>query len=221
MGYKFPDPNSASEEGLVAIGGDLSLETLYNAYSNGIFPWPMSADQPLLWFSLNPRGVLFCDELHISRSMKKLINKNKYKVVFNNNFEAVIEKCAHIKRKDQSDTWIDQRIENAYVELFNNKKAYCVEVYNKDYKLVAGLYGVCFGELVSGESMFHEEDNTSKLAVISLITQLRSKGIKFIDTQMVTSVVASLGAIELERKDFIEMIKKLDLTKDRDQIFKL
>jgi len=219
MAYNFPDPNSASEEGLVAIGGELDTQTLFNAYSNGIFPWPMETNQPLLWFSLDPRGVLYCEDLHISKSMQKLIKKKNYKVVFNNNFEAVLDKCAHIKRKGQSDTWIDDRIKKGYTQLFKQKNAYCVEVYNDQYKLVAGVYGVCFGELISGESMFHEEDNTSKLALIKLIQVLKSSNIKFIDTQMVTSVVSSLGAIEIKREDFLEEIKSLDLNKNRDQIF--
>lgn len=219
MGYSFPHPNTASQEGLVAVGGDLSIDTLFNAYSNGIFPWPFEEETPMLWFSLNPRGILPCSSLHISKSMRRVINANKYKVVFNNNFEAVIDQCAHVKRKDQTSTWIDEKIKKAYINLFNHKKAYCVEVYNNEYKLVGGLYGVCFGDIISAESMFHLESNTSKLAIIKLIQKLKLKNIQFIDTQMVTSVVQSLGAIEIQRNDFLDLISSLNTNRSRDELF--
>lgn len=219
MPYSFPDPNTAQEDGLLSVGGDLSLETLFNAYSNGIFPWPYSEDSPLLWFSLNPRGILEIDKLHISKSMKKFMRQSQYTIRFNTNFDKVIENCAIIKRKNQSDTWIDSRIKSAYCELFKNKYAHSTEVYNPKGELVAGVYGVCFGELISGESMFHIETNTSKLALISLIFKLKEKGIKFLDTQMVTPVTVSLGAKEISRETFLKQIKKLNLNVSRDDIF--
>lgn len=219
MPYSFPDPRTAQDDGLVAVGGDLSIQTLFNAYSNGIFPWPYSEDSPLLWFSLDPRGVLEIDKLHISKSMKRFIRQSKYEIKFNTRFEEVIENCASVKRKDQADTWIDSRVKNAYLELFKNKKAYSVEVYNIEKKLVAGVYGTCFGELISGESMFHKETNTSKLALISLIEKLSESNIKFLDTQMITPVTSSLGAKEIPRESFLRHIQSLDLNVPRESIF--
>lgn len=220
MGYSFPHPSNAQEDGLLAVGGDLSIKTLINAYTNGIFPWPYTKDDPILWFSPDPRGVIFTDELHISKSMKRMINKKQYKVLFNNDFEKVIDSCANTKRKDQANTWIDSRIRQGYLELFKNQMAYSVEVYNKDDLLVGGLYGTCFGELVSGESMFHLESNCSKLALISVVQLLKKSNIKLMDTQMVTSVVESLGAVEISREIFLNNITSLNLNLKRESIFK-
>ncbi len=211
----FPPVSSADESGLLAIGGDLEIESLLLAYSEGIFPWPVSKELPLTWFSPNPRGVIFCDKLRISRTMQKFLNKNPYEIKFNNNFEAVITECAKIPRKDQASTWITQEVLDAYKNMFQNKFAYSVEAYLDD-SLVGGVYGICIGELFSGESMFHKEDNASKICLIQLVSLLHQKGIKILDTQMVTPVVKSMGGIEIPRDEFLKIIKKCNLNKSRE-----
>ncbi|MCT4641408.1 MAG: leucyl/phenylalanyl-tRNA--protein transferase [Bacteriovoracaceae bacterium] len=215
----FPDPSLADENGLLAIGADLSIETLIDAYTHGVFPWPVDKEYPLTWFSLDPRGVLFCDNLHISRSMRRFINKDQYQIKFNTDFESIITKCAYIDRKDQEDTWISEDIINAYIRMFNHKFAYCIGIYNEEDALIAGLYGVCIGELISAESMFHTESNTSKLAVIALVEKLRSKNIPFVDTQMVTPITKDMGAIQIKRQEFLLSLKTLDINKSRFDIF--
>lgn len=220
MAFSFPHPSTAQEDGLLAVGADLSVQTLINAYTSGIFPWPYSPDEPILWFSPDPRGVIETKNLHISKSMQRLINKKKYTVIFNKNFEKVIDSCALVKRKDQSSTWIDSRIKKGYLELFKNKLAYSAEVYNQDQQLVGGLYGTCFGEMISGESMFHLESNCSKLALIAVITRLKECEITLMDTQMVTDVVESIGAAEIPRTEFLKHIASVDFSKKRELIFK-
>ena len=215
----FPPVEAASEDGLVAAGGDLEIDTLREAYRNGIFPWPISVDLPLAWFSPDPRGVLFTDDLHLPKSFLKFLKKCDYKVTFNQAFPEVIRSCAFAYRKNQPSTWITPDIIKGYENLFLNKEAYSVEVWNQENELIGGIYGVCMGEFVSGESMFSKEINASKIGLYELMKHLKLKGIKFLDTQMVTSVVESFGGVYLDRPDFLELIKKLDWTTQRDEIF--
>jgi leucyl/phenylalanyl-tRNA--protein transferase len=211
MAVVFPPLHSASEEGLLAIGGDLELETLLTAYTQGIFPWPVSDDSPLTWFSPDPRGLLEFSDLHTSRSFQRFLRNTNLTVSFNQNFTDVITTCANIKRKHESGTWISQEIIDGYTEMFNNGFAYCVEI-KEDETLVGGLYGICIGELISGESMFHTVDNASKLAIHSLVKKVQSKGVKWIDTQMVTPIIESFGGKEIPREKFINKINDLNFT---------
>lgn len=220
---KFPPVESANEDGLVAVGGDLEMDTLLEAYRRGIFPWPLSTypmnvDLPNTWFSPNPRGVLDFDELHVSRSFLKFLKKTPFNVTFNKAFPDVIVQCATTQRKDQPGTWITPEIMRAYINLFENDYAYSVEVWH-DKKLVAGIYGVVMGEFVSGESMFTHEDNASKQGLYTLVHHLQEKGIKFLDTQMVTEVVRQFGGKYIPRQAFLRRLEELDWTREKETIF--
>ncbi len=208
----FPPIESASADGLLALGGDLSFETLTEAYSLGIFPWPISIDAPLTWFSPDPRGILQFKNFHTSRSFKKFLKKTTLTVSYNQKFEEVIRACATVPRNEEAGTWISEEIIQGYLNLFNKGYAYSVEVNNGD-KLVGGLYGVCFGELISGESMFHYEANASKLALYSLIKILSQKDISWIDTQMVSPLLESMGGESIPRIEFKKRI--IDLKKKK------
>ena len=214
----FPSVESADEDGLLAIGGDLEVDTLITAYQHGIFPWPVSLDLPLAWFSPNPRGILFAEKIHVSKSFSKFLKKNTFKVTFNQAFSQVIKLCAISSRKNQSSTWITSDIIDGYEKLFKADLAYSVEVWNDD-NLIAGLYGVCMGNFVSGESMFTKEDNASKLALYSLMVRLKEKKVTWLDTQMVTSVVEGFGGMYISRPEFLQMISKKDWTRKRSEIF--
>ena len=202
----FPSVDHADEHGLLALGGDLELESLLLAYSRGIFPWPISQEYPLAWFSPDPRGILIFDKLHLSKSLKKFLKKNPYEIRFNTNFEAVIMNCAKISRADNQGTWITEDIINSYINLHRNGFAYSVETYLED-TLVGGVYGVCINRFYSGESMFHKADNASKVALIALLYQLKQKDIGWLDTQMVTPVVESLGGLEIPRETYLKMLE--------------
>ena len=201
----FPPVNESDEHGLLALGGDLEIETLLLAYSQGIFPWPISEEYPLAWFSPDPRGILAFDKLHLSKSFRKFLKKNPYQVKFNTNFEAVIMNCAQVKRSGQDSTWISQDIIDSYIKMHQQGFAYSIETYLED-RLVGGVYGVCINSFYSGESMFHLEENASKVALVSLLYLLKQRDIGWIDTQMVTPVVESLGGIEIPRDIFLKML---------------
>lgn len=219
----FPPVDTASEDGLVAIGGDLEMDTLIAAYQNGIFPWPLSTypqneDFPHTWFSPDPRGVLLFENLHVSRSFIKFLKHTPFQVTFNQAFTEVIHNCAKMPRRGQAGTWITPEIMHAYKTLFDHGLAYSVEVW-KDKNLVGGLYGVVMGDFVSGESMFTLEDNASKQGFYALLMHLQSKGISWIDTQMVTEVVKQFGGTYVPRPAFLELLKKVDWTKKKMEIF--
>lgn len=214
----FPPVEEATEDGLVAIGGDLEIDTLIAAYSRGIFPWPISLDFPLAWFSPDPRGVLDISEIHISKSFEKFLKKNTLEVKFNTSFKEVIKGCAIAPRRGQSSTWITPEIIQGYERLFMDGKAYCVEVWD-DKKLVAGLYGVVLGNFISGESMFTKLPNASKLALYSLIKLLEVNGITFLDTQMVTPVVQQFGGKYINRTEFLKRIEKVSWNTPGSHIF--
>lgn len=214
----FPPVETATVDGLVAIGGDLETDTIITAYEQGIFPWPVSVDLPLAWFSPNPRGILEFKDLHVARSFEKFIKKTHFKVTFNQDFPAVITACARMKRKDQGTTWITPDLLQGYKKLFLEEKAYSVEVWNEE-ELVGGMYGVIMGDFCSGESMFMKEDNASKLALYSLIQKLKSKGIEWLDTQMVTPVVEQFGGKYIPRTRFLKMIEKTNWEILKAEIF--
>lgn len=214
----FPPVEEADEDGLVAIGGDLEVDTLVTAYRQGIFPWPISVELPLAWFSPDPRGVIFTDEIHLPRSFEKFLKKNPYRLSFNQEMRKVILECARVPRKNQPGTWITPDIIRGYEKLFLEGLAYSVEVW-KEEALVGGLYGVVMGEFVSGESMFMKEDGASKFALWGLLQHLKSKGISFLDTQMVTSVVESFGGKYIPREEFLSQLRSIDWDRPRKEVF--
>lgn len=215
----FPPIETASPEGLLAIGGSLDEETLLTAYRQGIFPWPISADSPLTWFSPDPRGILYTEEFHCSKSFIKFLKTTTYEVKFNTNFESVLNNCAMAVRKHETGTWITQEIMDGYLDFFNTGHAYCVEVYDEGI-LIGGLYGVAIGKYVSGESMFHLKDNASKVALYALIGILKKNKISMLDTQMVTPIIESMGGKNISRSSFqseLNLTVKDKLT--RDELF--
>lgn len=205
----FPDVENATQQGIVAVGGDLSIERLLLAYQSGIFPW-YDDDQPLIWWSPNPRFVLFPNELKISKSMKLLLNKNTFVVTYNQAFNKVIRACAIAKRKylndDEQGTWINNDMINAYTLMHEKGYAESVEVWQNG-DLVGGLYGIKLGKCFFGESMFHTVSNASKYGFIHYVQKLKQNGIDIIDCQVYTQHLESLGAKNISRKDFIQIIK--------------
>ncbi len=199
----FPIPELADKDGLLAFGGDLSPERLILAYQNGIFPW-FSDDSPILWWSPNPRFVLFPDNLKISKSMKKFLKKTNYKVTFDTAFRDVILNCASLREKDG--TWITKEMQDAYCKLYELNLAHSVEVWDND-ELIGGLYGVSLGKCFFGESMFSKKDNGSKTGFITLVNFLRKNGFVIIDCQVHTNYLESLGAEHIPRNNFLKIIK--------------
>lgn len=205
----FPNVEESSEEGILAIGGDLSVERLILAYSKGIFPW-YSDESPILWWSPDPRFVLLPSQLKISKSMRPLFNQNKFRVTFDQNFEEVIKNCQNIKREDQPGTWITADMIKAYIKLHKKGYAHSVEVW-LGKELVGGLYGVSLGKVFFGESMFAKVSNASKFGFITLVEHLKQKGFLLIDCQQETKHLESLGAVAIKRKDFIEFLNNNDI----------
>lgn len=204
----FPKPETASEEGILAIGGDLSEERLLLAYQNGIFPW-YSDNEPIIWYCPPNRMVLFPEELKVSKSMKQLMRKGNFTLTENTAFNEVIFNCKHILRKDDFGTWITDAMEQAYMNLHRRGVAKSIEVWCEDSTtkkqvLVGGLYGVDLGNGVfCGESMFSLKSNASKLAFIHLA---KDQQYELIDCQMYTDHLASLGAREIPRAQFLKML---------------
>lgn len=207
----FPPLNQALSEpnGLIAIGGDLSLPRLLNAYQHGIFPW-FSEGEPILWWSPNPRMVLFPDALKISNSLKKTLKNKPFDVRFNTAFRQVISACSHTPRAGQPGTWITQDIIEAYCTLHNAGYAISAECW-QDNTLVGGCYGVKIGQMFYGESMFHLVTDASKVAFVHLVQKLKSEGVGLIDCQMKTAHLARFGAKEISRDDFIDNLSSLIL----------
>ena len=199
----FPHPKLA-ENGLLAVGGDLSPERLLLAYQNGIFPW-YSEEEPILWHAPDPRFVLFPDKFKRSKSLKQLIKKHIYHCTMNFEFEEVIKNCKAFPRKDEEGTWITDEMMNAYIEMHKLGYAYSIEVYNSENSLVGGLYGIKLGKVFFGESMFSKEANASKIALAYLIDNLE---LEMIDTQVFTPHLESLGASYISLGSFLELLKK-------------
>ncbi len=202
---EFPPVEKANAEGLLAVGGDLSAERLLLAYQNGIFPW-FNEDSLILWWSPDPRMVLFPDNIKISKSMKKLMMSNRFRLTKNTCFEAVLEACSTIKRKGQEGTWITEEMKKAYLRLHKKGYAKSYEVWEAD-KLVGGLYGVDMGHFFCGESMFSTISNASKFAFIKLAQECQDRR-AFIDCQLYTKHLESLGAIEIPRAEFIKLLQR-------------
>ena len=201
----FPPPDYADPSGLIAIGGDLSSERLLEAYRVGIFPW-YSDDQPILWWSPDPRLVLELDQFKIARSLRKTLNKGIFKVTFDRVFDEVIAACATVDRDGQQGTWITQEMQDAYIKLHGLGFAHSVETWF-DNQLVGGLYGVSLGKAFFGESMFHLKSDASKVALATLVERLKAWGFRFIDAQMTTEHLVSLGAQELSRRIFLKQLQ--------------
>ncbi|WP_347923815.1 leucyl/phenylalanyl-tRNA--protein transferase [Pontimicrobium sp. SW4] len=198
----FPDVSMANEDGLLAIGGDLTVERLIEAYKSGIFPW-YETGQPVLWWSPDPRFVLFPNKLKVSKSMRQILKNSNYTVTVNKDFRSVITECAIAKREGQSSTWITNEMIEAYCDLHNLGFAKSVEVWREN-KLVAGLYGVDLnGEVFSGESMFTKESNASK---VGFITFVNNSNYSLIDCQVHTSHLESLGAEYIARSKYIKSL---------------
>jgi len=201
----FPPVSQANFEGVLAVGGDLSVERLLLAYKSGIFPW-FENENPILWWSPNPRMVLFLDDLVISKSMRNILNRNIFKVTFNQNFREVILNCQKIKREGQNGTWITNNMMEAYCKLNELGIAKSVEVWQND-KLVGGLYGIDLGHIFCGESMFSRVSNASKVAFIALANQLKATNYKVLDCQVYNEHLESLGCREIEREEFMQILK--------------
>jgi leucyl/phenylalanyl-tRNA--protein transferase len=196
----FPPVDLADKDGVLAIGGDLSVERLLLAYKSGIFPW-YNQGEPIVWYSPPKRMVLFPKELKISKSMHQIIRNSDLKVTFNKNFKEVITNCMQIERKDQSGTWITNEMFTAYQELHKIGVAKSVEVYENDI-LIGGLYGIDLGSVFCGESMFSLKSNASKIAFIYLVKKLEKENYSLIDCQVYNDHLASLGAREIPRNEF-------------------
>ena len=205
----FPPVETAREDmgGLLAIGGDLGPARLLDAYRQGIFPWGTHEGLPL-WYSPDPRMVLFPKEFRLSHSLRKLLRSNQFEVRFDHNFAAVIGACAETPRPGQDGTWISPEMKNAYIRLHELGWAHSVEVYAEG-DLIGGLYGLVIGHMFYGESMFSRRSNTSKIAFAHLIRQLSALGIELIDCQMRTDHLASLGGREIPRQLFIDHLRRL------------
>lgn len=205
----FPPVSVALTEpkGLVAIGGDLSLQRLLAAYQQGIFPW-FSNGEPILWWSPDPRMVLFPNELKISNSLKKTLKNKTFEVRFNTAFREVISACSNTPRGEQNGTWITQDIIEAYTALHKTGYAISAETWVNGL-LVGGCYGVKIGKMFYGESMFHHVTDASKIAFVSLIKHLKELGVGMIDCQMKTAHLASFGAREISREDFLAQLSRL------------
>jgi leucyl/phenylalanyl-tRNA--protein transferase len=200
----FPDPNKAVENGLLAVGGDLSPERLLLAYSRGIFPW-FSQGDPILWWSPNPRTVLFPNQFKISKSLRQSLRNKSFTVKFDSAFADVIDACSNIQRADQDGTWITGEMKDAYVQLHQLGFAHSVETY-MDGKLAGGLYGVSLGRAFFGESMFHYQRDASKIALSYLIEKLIGWEFHFIDAQVETGHLLRLGAEPIPRKKFLALL---------------
>jgi leucyl/phenylalanyl-tRNA--protein transferase len=198
----------------LAIGGDLRPERLVLAYRSGIFPW-FSAGQPLLWFSLDPRTVLETNQVKVPRSLGKVVRQRRYRITLDQAFAAVIAGCAQAPRPNQEGTWIDQRMQEAYLALHEAGFAHSAEAWDDQGQLVGGLYGVAVGRLFAGESMFARSPDASKVAFVHLVRQLERWGFPLIDCQMATSHLARFGAIDWPRERYLEAIGTLARPPDR------
>jgi len=202
----FPLVDQADEEGLLAIGGDLSAERLLLAYRNGIFPW-YNEDEPIYWWSPDPRFVLYPDKLKITKSMQTVLNNGTFRFTINRAFEEVIKNCKSVTRKDQDGTWISPDVQEAYINLHKLGYAHSAEAWVNG-ELTGGLYGIRLGKIFFGESMFSKASNASKFAFINYVKQLQKEDVQLIDCQIYTDHLKSLGATMIERKNFIDLLHK-------------
>jgi leucyl/phenylalanyl-tRNA--protein transferase len=205
--FAFPDPNQADADGLVAYGGDLRPQRLLAAYAQGIFPWPYNEDGPILWYSPDPRMVLPLADLHISRSLRKALNKGLFEVRFDTAFAQVMRRCATTPRPGQRGTWITAEMIRAYEVLHELGFAHAVEAW-ADGALVGGLYGVSLGAAFFGESMFAQRADASKIAFVRLVQQLQAWEFHFVDCQTYSAHLARFGAIMWRRARFLRALER-------------
>ncbi|WP_420603869.1 leucyl/phenylalanyl-tRNA--protein transferase [Flagellimonas sp.] len=202
---EFPPVENANDDGLLAVGGDLSPERLLLAYKSGIFPW-FNQDTLIMWWSPDPRMVLFPKKIRISKSMRKVLRSNQFIITQNTCFEKVLDNCAKAERKGQEGTWITPKMKSAYVNLFDSGFAKSYEVWEND-ALVGGLYGVDLGHVFCGESMFSKVPNASKYAFIKMVQELQDKKYELVDCQVHTDHLESLGAEEIPREKFLKILQ--------------
>jgi len=205
MPHIFPDAREGSDEGLLAYGGDLNPNRLLTAYRKGIFPW-FNEDDPILWWSPNPRLVLYPDEFKESKSLRRVIRNKGFEIKFDTNFQAVIEYCSRVPRRGQEGTWLTEEMKGAYIELYNMGFAHSVETYYEG-ELVGGFYGVAMGKAFFGESMFSLMPNASKVALRVLSNIFIKKCYDFIDCQVETPHLMSLGARLISRDEFLDQLE--------------
>ncbi|NCX96008.1 MAG: leucyl/phenylalanyl-tRNA--protein transferase [Chitinophagia bacterium] len=204
----FPPVSSASSEGIVAVGGDLSVDRIRLAYNSGIFPWYNPEDEPILWWSPDPRFVLFLDKLKVSKSMQQVIKSPKFEFRINTSFTKVIENCRDVYREGQDGTWLSDSLITAFTQLHREGIVHCAEAW-QGQQLVGGLYGVQVGKVFCGESMFSLVSNASKFAFIQWVKHLQSTGTQLIDCQVYTPHLASLGAEMISREAFMKYLSEL------------
>jgi len=202
----FPPSELAEDDGLLAVGGDLSVDRLILGYSMGIFPW-YSDGYPILWWSPDPRLILIPQELKVSRSLRQTIKKDIYTITMDKAFEQVISNCADIRRGEDDGTWITSEMKEAYIQLHNAGYAHSVEAWNAD-ELAGGLYGVIMGRAFFGESMFAKKNDASKVAFVKFAEFLIKRGFELIDCQVTTRHLMNFGAREVPRAEFLEMLTK-------------
>ena len=198
---EFPDPELADADGLVAVGGDLSVERLLAAYRQGIFPWSVN---PITWWSPDPRGIIELDDFHVSESLAKVLRKQPFEVTIDKAFQHVMQACA-LPGPKRRDTWITPEFISAYTKLHQSGHAHSVECW-QDGEMVGGVYGVAIGGLFAGESMFRRVDNASKVALYHLVQHLRERRFGLFDVQMVTPATLPLGAITISRRDYLKRL---------------
>ncbi|MBN1598806.1 MAG: leucyl/phenylalanyl-tRNA--protein transferase [Bacteroidales bacterium] len=202
----FPNPNDAEDDGLIAVGGNLSEEFLLAAYSQGIFPW-YNEGEPVLWWSPNPRMVLFPQKFKCSKSFKQFFNSKRFEIRIDFNFKEVIKNCSKVKRTGQIGTWITKDVIKAYIKLHELGYAHSIETYEGE-NLVGGLYGVSLGKAFFGESMFYKVNNASKIALFYLNKLMLNWDYHFIDVQQSTSHLRSMGAEDIERAKFLKILNE-------------
>ncbi|TSA43473.1 MAG: leucyl/phenylalanyl-tRNA--protein transferase [Chitinophagaceae bacterium] len=200
----FPPTDQADEDGLLAIGGELSTELLLEAYQQGIFPW-YNEGEPICWYCPDPRFVLFPNQLIVSKSMRSILSQKRFRFTINKAFEQVIQQCKTIKRHDQEGTWITPAMEEAYIRMHQLGYAHSAEAWLGN-KLVGGLYGIRLGHVFFGESMFSSEPNASKFAFIRYVQQLQKEQVQLIDCQVYTAHLESLGAVSISRNEFSRLL---------------
>lgn len=212
--HHFPPPELAVEEGILAVGGDLSPERLLTAYRMGIFPW-FNEGEPITWWSPDPRMVLFPAELKVAKSMRPYFNQQKFQVTFDQAFKSVMTNCQEPRKKQWFGTWITPEMLEAYCQLHEMGYAHSVEVW-KEGEMVGGLYGLAIGKCFFGESMFSKTANASKFGFIHLVRKLETLGFWLVDCQQQTRHLGSLGARSISRKDFLAILKKNELETAED-----
>lgn len=209
----FPNPELADEDGLLAIGGDLSVERLLLAYTHGIFPW-YNPDDPIMWWCPHERFIIYPSNVHVSRSMKKFMKKHDIRLEINRDFKDTMHRC-RMKREYEEGTWISDEMEEAYFRLYERHFAISVEAYF-DGQLAGGLYGVCIGQCFFGESMFSDMENGSKVALILLADVLERNGFKLIDCQFHTDHLESMGGVYVSWDEYMKLLKEGNMIEEKD-----